>query len=120
MSLLHMLGEIFGMKNFTPPSSTQAHFNLEHQGVNYILDAELKQEVCFLCLSRELLPHEENDLSILEKAAIIAEKHENIQAYYKDKLLCFLNKVPLNANLPMLEDGLMACLTCQEELALKL
>ncbi len=115
-TLLHMLGELFGMKNYSPPTEKEAHFSLESNGLSYVLDAHMTQESLVLCLSRPLLPHEENDAELLEKATRMANKHEHTHAFCKNAFISFMRQVPLSASMPQLEESLLTCISCQNAL----
>ncbi len=115
-NLLHGLGELFGIKNYSPASATEAHFSLESNGITYILDAHIEQEHLLLCLSRPLLPHEEQDKSLLEKAAQTAHKQQNTYAFCKNAFISFMKKIPLSASMVQLEESLSVCISCQSAL----
>ncbi len=115
-TILHMLGDLFGIKNFAPIAENKAHFSLERNTQNYILDAELLDDSLVLCLSRELLPHEESDEDLPQEAAHIAHEHEPTKAYYHNKIISFVRRIPQNSSMNILEKALDDCIKCQDTL----
>ncbi len=113
---LHMLGELFGIKNFIPATPNTAHFELEISNKNYILDAALTNETLVLCLSRKLLTHEENNQDLLQAAARIASEHEPCLAYNKNHCISFVTRLALDASIDVIEKSLENCIACQEAL----
>ncbi len=113
---IHMLGDLLGIKNFTPPTPLKAHFTLESSGYTYILDAEIKNEWLWLSLSRQLLAYENDDQKILQAAAHIAENNAPTRAYHMHSTISFVQQLPLTATMNMLEKSLDTCIQCQEAL----
>ncbi len=115
-TIFNMLGDVFGIQNYVPPTPNKAHFSLERDGHTYTLDAELQQDQFLLCLSRTLLAHEEDNEDILRAAAHIAQEHPPIKAYHMHNIISFVQSIAANTSMDMLEKALENCIACQDAL----
>ncbi len=113
---LHTIAELFGIKNFVTPTPSTAHFQLEISSQSYILDVALVDDLLVLCLSRELLAHEEHDEKFLQAAIRIANEHKPCLAYHKNHCIIFVEKIASDAKMDAIEKSIENCVACHEAL----